>query len=242
MIKLDYLITGTGRCGTVYLARCLTKWGIPCGHESIFTYEGVRGAIRRLNKEVPISLSVASKMDWTPENVVHNPDYVDVSNLRADSSYMAAIDLGTEILYNTKIIHVVRHPFKVIHSFVNHIDYFKGGNPFSLVYEQFIYRNMPVLKQEMPPYDKASLFYVLWNELIEPHADLFYRLEDDVKLVQDFLGVSGDPFPNTKINTFKKPVDSYFDIMDIQDRKIKDQLVAKGEQYGYDMTSKYLLI
>ena len=34
--KLDFLVTGTGRCGTVYMAELLTSLGIPCGHESLF--------------------------------------------------------------------------------------------------------------------------------------------------------------------------------------------------------------
>lgn len=242
-MKLEYLITGTGRCGTVYLARCLTQWGIPCGHEAIFTYEGLRGALRRLKGEVPISLSVASKMDWTPDNVTHHDDYVDVRALKAESSYMAAIDLDAEVLENTKIVHVVRHPVKVIHSFVNHIDYFKDNdNPFALVYEQFIYRNVPELKEKMPAYDKAALFYILWNELIEPYSNFFYRVEDDISDLQSFLNVSGQPFEKKNVNTFKKPVDSYFDIMDVESEEIRDRLVVKGEQYGYDMTSKYLLI
>ena len=240
-MKLDYLITGTGRCGTVYLARCLTNWGIPCGHEAIFDYQGLRGAIRRLNGEIPVSLSVASKMEWTPENVVYHDDYVDPNKIRADSSYMAAIDLDAEILERTKIIHVVRHPVKVIHSFVNHIDYFKNEDH-SKTYESFIKRNVPILKENAPAYDNASLFYIFWNELIEPHADLFVRIEDSLKPVQDFLNVSGDPFPNKTVNTFKKPVSEHFDIMDVEDKNTRDLLVAKGEQYGYDMTSKYFLV
>lgn len=240
-MKLDYLITGTGRCGTVYLARCLTNWGIPCGHESIFDYQGLRGAVRRLNGEIPIALSLASKMDWTPENVVHHDDYVDPSKICADSSYMAAIDLDAEILKDTKILHVVRHPFKVVHSFVNHIDYFKNEDH-SKTYEQFISRNMPALTEDIPAYDKASLFYVLWNELIEPHSDIFHRIEDPLEPVQKFLNVTGEPFPNKSVNTFKKPVDHYFDVMDIESKEIRDRFAAKGEEYGYNMTSKHFLI
>jgi len=240
-MQLEYLITGTGRCGTVYLARCLTDWGIPCGHETVFDYQGLRGALRRLKGEIPLALSNASKMCWTPENVTQLGDYVDVRTLRADSSYMAAIDLNAEILKDTKVIHVVRHPAKVIHSFVNHIDYFKSQESPN-TYEQFIYRNMPRLAQEMPAYDKASLFYVLWNELIEPHRDIFVRIEESLEPLKQFLGVTGVDYPDKTVNTFRKPVQGHFDIMDITDRTVRDLLVAKGESYGYNMTSKYLLI
>jgi hypothetical protein len=34
------LITGTGRCGTGWMARALTAAGAPCGHEAAFTARG----------------------------------------------------------------------------------------------------------------------------------------------------------------------------------------------------------
>jgi hypothetical protein len=37
-----FVITGTGRCGTVFTARLLTNVGVPCGHEDVFTKKGVR--------------------------------------------------------------------------------------------------------------------------------------------------------------------------------------------------------
>jgi hypothetical protein len=37
---LDLLITGTGRCGTKFMAEWLTKSGVPCGHEAVFSYRG----------------------------------------------------------------------------------------------------------------------------------------------------------------------------------------------------------
>jgi tetratricopeptide (TPR) repeat protein len=36
--KIDILITGTGRCGTGYMAKLLTSAGLPCGHEEIFSF------------------------------------------------------------------------------------------------------------------------------------------------------------------------------------------------------------
>jgi hypothetical protein len=37
---LDLLITGTGRCGTKFMAEWLTRSGVPCGHEAVFSYRG----------------------------------------------------------------------------------------------------------------------------------------------------------------------------------------------------------
>ena len=56
-MNLKYLVTGTGRCGTVYMARILTSIGIPCGHETIFDYRGTRGARKRLFGEEQLRLS-----------------------------------------------------------------------------------------------------------------------------------------------------------------------------------------
>ena len=38
---LEYIATGTGRCGTRYVSRVLSEVGIPCGHESIFQPKGI---------------------------------------------------------------------------------------------------------------------------------------------------------------------------------------------------------
>lgn len=37
---MKVIVTGTGRCGTGFMARVLTEAGIPCGHERVFTHWG----------------------------------------------------------------------------------------------------------------------------------------------------------------------------------------------------------
>lgn len=37
---IDLLIVGTGRCGTKFMAEWLTRSGVPCGHEAVFSYRG----------------------------------------------------------------------------------------------------------------------------------------------------------------------------------------------------------
>jgi hypothetical protein len=37
-----FVIVGTGRCGTAYLAQVLNDLEISCGHESIYTWKGIR--------------------------------------------------------------------------------------------------------------------------------------------------------------------------------------------------------
>lgn len=37
---MKLLVTGTGRCGTGYMARCFSRLGLLCGHEEVFTPYG----------------------------------------------------------------------------------------------------------------------------------------------------------------------------------------------------------
>lgn len=243
-MELKYLITGTGRCGTVYMARCLTQWGIPCGHETIFSYDGIHGARRRLSGEREKRLSVASTMNWKPEGARGLDQWVDPETIVADSSYMAAPFLEDEIFQDAKIVHLVRNPSKVVHSFVNHIDYFqKHDQPNT--YESFIFRSAPeIAASHLTAYERACLYYVVWNEMIEPHRDILVRVEDSLNELKLFLGVDVDTkdYGDKKVNTFKKPVADHFDVARIQDKEVLDRFVAIGERYGYNMTSKYLLI
>lgn len=238
-----YLVTGTGRCGTVYMARLLTSLGIPCGHESVFDYRGIRWAEKRLKREEPLELSYVSQTEykdgkWKPLDRW----LVDLTSIVAESSYMAAPFLNEPIMQGATVIHVVRDPVKVVHSFCNYIDYFKshvGSNS----YEQFIYRWVPELQKEMPQYDRACLFYVRWNEMIERGKPaLFHRIEDDPQRVVDFLGKEGPYFKEDEVNSLKKPVNDRFTIDKIRSRDILNQFVAIGQRYGYKMRSEYLLI
>ena len=242
-MKPTYLITGTGRCGTVYMARLLTSLGICCGHESIFDYRGIRWAEKRLNGEEPPELSYVSQTEYKNGKWVPLDRWLpDVGKLQAESSYMCAPFLMEPLLAGVPVIHVVRDPVKVVHSFCNYIDYFKshvGANS----YEQFIYRHIPELQLEMSQYDRACLYYVRWNEMIEKaNPALFYRIEDDPQKVVDFLGKDGDYFKEGDVNSLKKPVNERFSIDKIQSRDIFDQFMAIGRRYGYRMKSEYLLI
>lgn len=173
-MKLKYLIVGTGRSGTVFMARLLTSLGIPCGHESVFNIEGLERARRILEGYAAPTLSYTSTVSWSNGKKHEDFDWLaDVSAIEADSSYMSAPFLNDVILAQTKIIHVVRDPSKVVHSFCHHIDYFRYSEPKTL-WEFFIYQQLPELKCDMAQYERAALFYVLWNELIEKRSCDFF--------------------------------------------------------------------
>lgn len=216
------------------MARLLTSLGVPCGHECVFNRFGMDNVVMLLEDPSKIRTSLVSGEGWlSHEDVV------------ADSSYMAAPYLSSPLLADTKIIHAVRHPLKVISSFVKDLNYFLGTQ-LKTSYETFIYGKIPELYQEMRPVERACIFYVKWNEMIETlsrdAAYFRFRIEDKTDELIKFLNVEtcDGVFRDRKANTMqtgKRP----FLLKDLPDGVIKDEFVAMGERYGYDMDLKLKL-
>lgn len=233
MIKLKYIITGTGRSGTVFMARFLTSIGVVCGHECIFNTFGTDHAERLINNPHEIRTSLVSGDSWL----------TDSHSIVADSSYMAAPYLDHSILDKVKVIHVVRNPIKVISSFVNDLNYFQS----SLVgssYENFIYGMFPELyKDSLNPAERACLFYVKWNEMIENKAKncMRFRIEDDPESLLPFLDDydynSLKCFSDKKANTMQRgkiPIQ----LKNIPNGCIKDSFISMAQKYGYNVDIK----
>lgn len=239
---LKYLVVGTGRCGTVYFAKLLTSLGIPCGHESIFDWRGIDGALKRLNHEEPKVLSEISQYNC------NSPNWINPETIVAESSYMSAPFLKHEIFQETMIVHVVRNPIAVVNSFCNYLDYFKDPENPKEEWENFIYNQIPELKDKsLAIYDRACLYYIKWNQMIENNlmhrGYCFHRIEDDISNVLDFLDLKSTPnmFSNTSANTLKKPT-FQFEIPLIRNSNIKEDFIKIGKKYKYKMLSKNLLI
>lgn len=239
MDVLKYLVVGTGRCGSVGIARTLTSVGIPCGHESIFDWGGLEVALKRLNHEEPIVLSEISQ-----ENC-NAPNWIDPTTIIAESSYMAAPFL--EYFQETDIIHIVRNPVDVVNSFCNYHNYFKNPDCQKEQWEGFIYSHLPELKDEsLTNYDRGCLYYVKWNQMIEnklkDRSYCFYRVEDDIAKLLEFLGVKQNTFFQDKtMNTLKRPIEQHFNVSLINNQNIKKDFLKIGKKYKYNM-SKDLLI
>lgn len=88
---LSLLVTGTGRCGTGYIANWLTSAGLRCGHEAIFMHRGMEAALKRASM---------------------------FTQFRADASWMAAPYLGHEYLAGVPVVHAIRHPARVVASWI----------------------------------------------------------------------------------------------------------------------------
>ena len=227
--SLKYIVTGTGRCGTLYAANLLTSIGIPCSHEAIFTNQGLTEAIRILSQKKKLENSLIS----TEKIIVKSNEII-----LADSSYMAAPFLKRFQSQNK--IHIVRHPKKVVKSFMA-FGYFSDmeprdhpHNPLHLGYEQFIYKHLPELCQKMPALDRTCLFYVLWNRMIEEFTSHPYRIEDESERLQPDLKpeFNGLQYDNSNCNSLHKDVPWEGEI---ESKQIKSELFEMAKSYGYDM-------
>jgi len=235
MKKLTYIITGTGRCGTVFMARLLTGLGIQCGHEAVFGLGNLADAEKKLRGEAPIVNSEISNNDgegWTLDD-----------RLAADSSYLAAPFLNSYLLQDTPVIHTIRFPLHVINSFVFGFRYFTHAAPESLqswfcpgnAWQLFIYDHLPILRSDLTVFERAAMYYVKWNEMIEgqcQHRPYFrHRIEDGPAVVADYLGLKGDLYrnnlANVKVST--KPYDF------VPEGEAKQLLRAMAARYGYEL-------
>jgi hypothetical protein len=233
MTKLQYVVTGTGRSGTVYLAHLLTKCGLPCGHESVFTPWGLEEARARLEGRSAIRVSAMS--------VESCGDWFDVGrDIVADSSYLAAPFLHHEILREASIIHVVRHPLDVINSFVVGLHYFQQWIPPD-PWHWFAYTHVPELRLDYHPLERAALYYVRWNQMIEERsrgkAYFFSQLETIGQTLFDYLGRSCEDenlLAARKVNG-RMEGKQEFTIDDIPAGRIRDELCALAERYGYTL-------
>lgn len=233
-MNLDYIVAGTGRSGTVFMARLLTSISIPCGHESVFDWRGLRSAEKILSgEERPHPSHVSRNGD---------PNLPDMSNLKAEASYMAVPFLKHDLLQEAKVIHAVRNPLKVANSFCHHICYFKSSEPTNS-YEQFIFRFLPELKGSISQYERCALYLVRWNQIIENACpQFFFRVEDKPQPLLDFLGKQGQPYSDTTANSISKKEEEKFDLTLVKSAEIRSQFIAMGKKYGYTMASKYLMV
>lgn len=243
-MSLKFVITGTGRCGTVFMARLLSSLGISCGHESVFntdTHMSIEEKLRRRQ----FRLSHCAQIDKLTGRGIK--PWVKLKKLVADSSYLSAPYLADPLLEATKIVHLVRHPMKVISSFVNDGQLFQPREEVNwhvVPFENFIEHHLPEVKEERSPLEKVCRFYIGWNSLIEEKAKdrtcLIHRIEDQVST--DLLRFLGKPdaqeYFTGRVNSWRtgKPLIRIEEVPE----PLRSELVEIGQRYRYQLTSKLL--
>ena len=171
MVNLEYIIVGTGRCGTKTINGLFNSNGIRCGHESIF---GISRKQRFIDKK-----SIDARLKLHPK-------------LKAESSWLAVPFLNTGlILPDKKIVHLTRNPIDVIKSFVE-LELFDKKNV-SSEYAQYIKHYCPLFSYMNSPYVNAMYYYYYWNNLIEDKmynydATFHVKLEDTIENTCKTLG------------------------------------------------------
>lgn len=91
---MEYLIVGTGRCGTGFVKHLLTINGINCGHETVFS------------------------LPHSKEEYLQNLKTIAI---RAESSWLVVPFLNDilKVEPGIKLLHITRHPVKVIKSLLD---------------------------------------------------------------------------------------------------------------------------
>lgn len=237
-IRLQYLITGTGRCGTTYMARLLTSLGYMCGHESIFTTYGINAAENKIYFQEPIETSVCS----TKNLIVNEPyeDWFDPNSVKAESSYMAAPFLTEKFLKSTKIIHLVRNPLNVLSSFLYDVKFFDYEENNMDKYKNFVLKYLPEITSIENHVERACYYYICWNQMIEKSKYtkkyLLHKVENQCNdELCDFLGIAmpDNFFSDSSMNSWKRDRENNLTLDDIPNGLIKQDFIKLMSNYGY---------
>lgn len=235
---LKYLIVGTGRCGTVYMSRLLTSLNIMCGHESVFTPSGLDFAEIILKRIHPCKLSWVSKDDIRTNK--QDDSWFNPKIFVADSSLYSAPFLNEKILKNTKILHLVRNPIKVVSSFFLDTNVFSDLNIGECPHRKFIFEKLPELFSIKNSIERCVYYFNTWNNMILKRNLMIHQVEKGLdKNLCDFLCIEKPQiyFDDKKINTFKKN-NNIIKISDIPDGKLKKEFLILSEQLGYNLNYK----
>jgi hypothetical protein len=201
-MSLKFIVTGTGRCGTVFFAKMLSSLGLPCGHESVFDYSADSVIIDRVSSLKNLSISDCSQFN----NFIDKKkevDWIDISEIVGDSSYLAAPYLSHPLVHQVPVIHIFRNPLEVISSYVLDFNYFRNKTPDDKnIYnkkgwENRIYENIPELSLMDSQIERACWFYIRWNQIISDSCKFRKYLLVDVKninydILSEFLNIKID--------------------------------------------------
>ena len=208
------IVTGTGRSGTGFAAQWLSSAGLRTGHEALFMYRGLDAAIKRAAM---------------------------FRQFQADASWMASPYLDREFLAGVPVVHQMRHPRKVIQSWIR-----KSTAEHTPRYWGFVMEHAPEVGEQEREIDQFAARYVLWTELIErklgAHPHYRWRVEDGEAGLLAWLSDRGilDPtrldadnlFPDKSYN-HKAGESAPLELFDISE-PWRSRLAAISERYGYE--------
>lgn len=205
------VITGTGRCGTGYVAKLLTGAGVDCGHEGVFKFDGWDKAVKRLEE----------------------------TELEADASWLAAPYLD-RLNEEDVIVHLVRHPKPTIDSF-RRIGFFNPRTWRNhLPYSRFTKDHVIDAWEHTTTKMRAAHFYYVWNRMIEELAPdaIFHRIGDGGKKLLEKLGIEYEGrelFDDKRYNHRDGPINSDVVLPDDLWDPCKTWIKEMAEDYEYEL-------
>lgn len=211
-------ITGTGRCGTGYLSQVLTSIGVNCTHEGVFNPNWAddpgHPPVEELRRRVRLNQDNA----WW--------------GWQAEASWLAAPYLDIPELEGCTVVQLTRHPKPTIDSNVR----MGAFGPRYQKYTDFQLQFLPDLLDYETIAERAAYYYVRWNQMIEPYADIRWRVEDSTIELLDRLGLDWKDKPiygNKRYNT--RGWDKKSDVdLDGLPEPLRSELQEITERYGYE--------
>lgn len=220
--RIKFLVVACPRSGTFYISNLLKANSVNCGHEDIFS-------------EYIFDYFFYGRA---------KPKY------EADSSFLAAPCLSEMDNYSIKVIHIVRNPLKVITSLMD-LNFFSDSRTNDKHHQLFlriIKNNLPKINIYNQEIDKCVYFYLQWNKMIEKNKKVLmsktFRIEDlkdGSDELKKFLGLRDFHFPsNENLELFnnkahEKSQNRKYNIEDIHDEDLKNELKKQAEFYGYNI-------
>lgn len=208
-MRLQYLVTGTGRCGTAYMARFFTALGYGCGHEAVFTFTGLADAEQKLTSASPVlETSICSRWNHVTQEAAEG--WFEPAHVVAESSYMAAPYLDCSLLDGVQVVHLQRQPLAVLSSLVMDMHFFDPTVESQTPYRQFVLQHRPNIAAEPTEIEQAARYILEWTRLITAtrRPRLVVRIEDyPYPALLQLLGVAVERLPETgwhnrKINSW----------------------------------------
>ncbi|MBW3536537.1 MAG: hypothetical protein KY395_02030 [Actinobacteria bacterium] len=230
---MRFVITGTGRCGTTYMALVLRRTGLRVGHELWF-------------RPYPAGLRDPSVLDRNPSHEVASRTYEMIRRrglrLDGDVSWEAVPRLDR---FNGTVLLQLRHPLKVIGSFAG-AGFFNRPRPEQPIFKNYMRAHFDPSGDELVD---GMRWWVDWNTRAAKYASFTYRIEDlDEALLADILthiGHTASPerltaalnVPEDKRNTGPAPCwyALHVDWSDLPRGLHFDALCEAAAAWGYDV-------
>lgn len=216
MGKFWLVVAGTGRCGTKFMSEVLKSVGVNCTHQNFFGVWYIGNMMTAENMEQKIQAQLTN--EWSQD---------------ADSSWLAGPFVAMAKQAGWKVVHLVRKPRLVINSLVK-CQVFESEKRYGNFYH-FAYKHCPAMRNEPTEKERAARFYVNWNRMIEPHADILWNVERDPRTLLDLLDIDHEGreiFDNTAYNWRGGPlVDTQLDDLN---PVLRRDVTEIAERYGYE--------